>query len=288
MRTLLTLGCLVALTGCAIIVTPGDGSGDVHMRTVFSKDTVVGNGQITMERRAIGSLASLEMSGPVQMDVRVGPEPTLQVEADANLLPLIRTDISGGTLKVWIDGSVRTNHGVRVIYTTPQLTQIHSSGSGRLVVTDLNGAALTFSKTGSGDSQLSGRVAALNMQLSGSGSVNATALQSGNANLKLSGSGSLAMGQVSAEALNVNVRGSGEVQASGSATHLNAHVIGSGGANLMGLTSQRADLTTTGSGDISAQVKQSLVAQTNGSGRITVYGNPAQRNISGKHVQVVQ
>jgi hypothetical protein len=31
-------------------------------------------------------------------------------------------------------------------------------------------------------------------------------------------------------------------------------------------------------------VRRELVAQSNGSGRITVYGNPAQRSVSGKHV----
>ena len=285
MRTLLSIACLAALTGCAIIITPGEG--DIEMKTVFSKDAIQGNGQVSVERRAIGSLSSLEMSGPVHVEVRVGAEPSLQVEADSNLLPHVRTDISGATLKVWVDGNVRTSSGMRVIYTTPQLSQIRSTGSGRLVVTELNGGALTFSKVGSGESQLSGKVGALNMQLNGSGNVNATALQSGNANLNLTGSGRLTLGQVSADALNINLRGSGELQASGTVNHLNAHVLGSGGANLMGLASQRADLTTNGSGDISARVQQTLSAQTNGSGRITVYGNPGQRNITGKNVHVL-
>jgi hypothetical protein len=199
----------------------------------------------------------------------------------------VRTETSGAPLRVWIDGSVRTNHAIRVIYTVPQLSQIRSTGSGRLVVSDLNGGALTLTKTGSGTSELSGRVGNLNMHLTGSGDVNASALQSGNTNLSLTGSGGIVLGQVNAEALNVKVRGSGDVQASGAATQLNARVIGNGSARLMALSSQEADLGIDGSGDITAKVKQSLVAQTSGSGRITVYGNPAQRNIMGKHVQVL-
>jgi hypothetical protein len=84
------------------------------------------------------------------------------------------------------------------------------------------------------------------------------------------------------------VHGSGELQASGRVQRLTTNVHGSGGANLVTLNSESADLTTNGSGDISANVSQSVVAMSNGSGRITVYGNPAQRNISGKHIQVVQ
>jgi hypothetical protein len=282
----LTLVAAAALAGCAIIVAPNDG--DVSLHTIFSKDAVVGDGKLVMEQRAVAAgLTELDMSGPLQVEVRVGPTASLQLEADSNLLPLIRTDSSGSALRVWVQGSVRTNNGLRVIYTTPQLGQIRASGSGRLMASGFNGGALTLNKSGSGESQLSGKVGSLNMQLSGSGSVNASALQSGNANLELSGSGRLTMGEVRAEALNVKVSGSGALQASGAATNVNARVSGSGGVNLMAVTSERADLATNGSGDISARARQSLVAQTNGSGSITVYGDPAQRSITGKHVHVV-
>ncbi len=285
MRSLISIACLAALTGCAIIITPGD---DVRLASAFSKDMVVGNGQITSEKRAVSALTSLEVNGSIQMDVRVGAEPSLQVEADSNLLPLVRTEIQGSTLKVWTQGSYSSKHGIRVTYTTPQINQIISSGSGRLVVNNLNGGALTFSKDGSGESQLSGRVGSLNLQLNGSGRVNAEGLQSGgNANLNLTGSGRVNMGALSADAVNVNVRGSGELLASGTVNHLNANVVGSGAANLARLSSQRADLKTNGSGDISARVSNSLVASTTGPGRITVYGNPAQRNITGKNVEVM-
>lgn len=286
MRSLLPLACLVALTGCAIIITPGD---DVRLATVFSQDTVIGNGQITTEKRAVSALAGLEVNGSIQMDVRVGAEPSLQVEGDSNLLPMVRTEVRGGTLKVWTEGSYSSKNGIRVTYTTPQLGQIMSSGSGRLVVDNLNGGALTFSKNGSGESQLSGRVGSLNLQLTGSGKVNADGLQSaGNANLNLTGSGRVTMGALSADAVNVNVRGSGELLASGTVNHLNANVVGSGAANLSRLASQRADLKTSGSGDIIARVSNALVASSTGPGRITVYGNPAQRNITGRNVEVMQ
>ena len=285
MRHLLTLSSLLVLAGCAIIVAPNDG--DVQVRSVFGSSAVVGDGKLVTDTRPIGSLEGIDASGSVHVEVRVGAQPSLLVEADSNLQALVRTEATGSSLRVWIDGNVRSNNGIRVIYTTPRLTQIRSTGSGRLVVSDLNGTPLTLVKTGSGATQLSGRVGVLDMQVTGSGSVNALALESGNANVSLSGSGRVSLGQVKADTLNVQVRGSGDLQASGVATNLNAQVMGSGGVNLMALTSQRADLNTNGSGDISAQVRQSLVAHTNGSGRITVYGNPEQRNISGKNVQVM-
>ena len=40
------------------------------------------------------------------------------------------------------------------------------------------------------------------------------------------------------------------------------------------LASDQADLASTGSGGITANVRQSLIAQNGGSGGIRVYGNP--------------
>jgi hypothetical protein len=276
---------LFTLAGCAIVVVPNDG--DVSFKTAFSRDTVVGDGQLRLEARPVSNLADLDIAGPVNMEVRVGPQASLQVETDANLMPLVRTEASGGTLRVRVEGNVRTNYAIRVIYTVPQLSQIRATGSGRLTVTDLNGGALSLTKLGSGRSQLSGKVGNLNMEVTGSGDVDASALQSGSANLSLTGSGGITLGQVRGELLNVKVRGSGDVRASGVANMLNARVTGSGAASLKDLTSQSADLSTDGSGDITARVQQSLVAQANGSGHITVYGNPGQRNVTGKNVQVL-
>jgi hypothetical protein len=281
---MLTVGCLLALSGCAIIVTGND---DVQVKSVFSSDSVVGNGNLTREVRAPGNVSALDISGPLEVNVRVGAAPSLEVEADSNLLPLIGTEVSGGVLRMWVQGSVRSNNSMRVTYTVPSLTQVHASGSGRLTVSELNGAPLEFSKSGSGATNFSGRVSQFDLRHTGSGQVNASALQMGDVTVNHTGSGRISLGQVSGGSLTVNLRGSGSLQASGAVASLNAHLYGSGGADLAALASEQADLAITGSGDISATVKRSLLAQTTGSGRITVYGNPAQRAVSGKNVLVL-
>ncbi|SHH56509.1 head GIN domain-containing protein [Massilia sp. CF038] len=274
----------LGLAGCAIIVAPGE---DIQFKTAFSEHAVQGDGQVLTEARTVEGVAQLDMRGPLQLEVRVGEANALQVEADSNLLPLIRTQVVNGTLRVWLESEVRTDHAVKVRWSVPQLSQITTAGSGRLSVTGLNGGPLTLSKSGSGTSTISGRVGILNVQASGSGELDARELESGNANLSLAGSGSIRVGKVSAESLNVRLRGSGQLQATGAVERLNANLVGSGDARLNDVRSVHAELSTTGSGDISASVERSLIAQTTGSGSITVYGNPAQRNISGRHVKVV-
>jgi hypothetical protein len=287
MRTLLTFAGLIALAGCAIIVVPDDGSG-VHYETAFGGSGVAGNGQHQSEQRDVASVTGLDVNGPLQVEVRVGPAPSLQLDADSNLLAMVKTDSSGDRLRIWIDGRIQGGQPVHVVYTTPRLNRVESSGSGALTVSGLNGGALNLSQNGSRSTQLSGAVSRLDVSVNGSGGVNAAGLDSGATTASLHGSGKLDLGQVRGEVLNLEVHGSGGVRASGKARMLNVRLHGSGSADLADLRSDGADLATYGSGSISAGVEQTLVAEASGSGHITVYGNPAQRSISGKHVSVMQ
>lgn len=287
MRTLITLSCLIALAGCAVIIAPNGDGDDVHVRSVFGSDAVSGDGHVISETRAVATVAGIETSGSIQVEVRVGPAASLQVSADSNLLPMVRTEVAGNTLRIWTTGSFRTNNPMRVIYTTPQLSQLQASGSGRIMVSGLNGGPLNISKSGSGKTELVGRVGTLDVNSSGSGAIDAGGLQTGNLNVSISGSGRVNVGTVQADSMTLSMHSSGSFVANGAVQMLNARVDGSGSANLTGVASQRADLIANGSGGITASVKQTLVAQSNGSGAITVYGNPGQSNISGRHVQVI-
>lgn len=291
MRTPLAiaLSCAVAcalLGGCAIIVNPG-GEGDVQVRTPFSSDSVDGNGVPARDERAIAAVRGLEVNGTITVDVRVGPATSLVVEADSNLLPYIRTEVRGDRLVIEKERAFRTDHPVRVTYTVPQLADVRHNGSGYLSVQGLNGGPLVVDERGSGSVLLTGRVASLDATLNGSGSIDATTLQSGGGSVSVNGSGRVVAGRVHGERVAANLNGSGQLRMSGAVRSLSARANGSGHLDLADLVSEQADLSSTGSGGITANVRQSLVAQNGGSGGIRVYGNPAQRTVSGKLVQVV-
>ena len=286
-RTLIALAALSILAGCAIIVVPDSSDGSVSYQSAFNSNAVQGDGKNLVESRQVATLDGLDINGPMQVEVRIGQQTSLQVEGDSNIVPLVRTDASGGTLRVWIDGSIRTSNPLRVIYTTPVLRHLSANGSGALAVSGLNGAPLELALNGSRAVRLAGNVERLDARLNGSGGLNASGLDSGSTTARLNGSGRLDLGRVNGETLSLDLRGSGGAHASGNVRSVTVRLNGSGSADLSGLTSQNADLSSNGSGGISATVTQSLVAYANGSGGVTVYGNPSQRNVSGKRVTVV-
>lgn len=281
----IALTCAI-LGGCAIIVAPG-GDGDYQVRTPFSSDSIEGNGAPARDERTIATAPALEVNGTITVDVRVGPATSLVVEADSNLLPFIRTELRGDRLVIEKERSFRTNNPVRVTYTVPRLTDVRHNGSGRMSVQDLNGGPLVVEERGSGSVLLTGRVAGLDAVLNGSGSIDATTLQSSGGNLTLNGSGRVVAGRMQGERLTASLNGSGQLRVTGAVRHLAARSNGSGHLDLADLVSEQADLSSTGSGGMTANVRQSLVAQNGGSGGIRVYGNPSQRTVSGKLVQVV-
>ncbi len=286
MRSFLLICGLSILAGCTIVVAaPQDG----RYEWQFAKDTVVGNGQLTTERRTLdGAITELQVSGPIAVDVQVGPAASLEVTADGNLLPLLRSEVSGGTLKLGVNGSFRTEHDIRARLTVPSLRDLRASGSGQVVVQGLQGGDFTLRSSGSRSVQLAGTVARLDLLLSGSSRINAQALDADSVKLDASGSSRVALGHLRGEELNVDISGSGVVQAGGEVRQLKVSLTGSASANLKGLKSQSARLSTSGSSDIDAYVTQSVIARTSGAGSITVAGNPAQRDTAGRNISVVQ
>lgn len=286
MRTLIAIACLAALGGCAIVVAPGV-DGDYQVRTPFNGNTVEGDGIAARDQRTVGTVNGLDVNGAIVVDVRVGPATSLVVEADSNLLPLIRTDVRGDTLNIHTDRSYRSRNPVHVIYTVPRLTDVRQNGSGRITVEGLAGTPLSVRRNGSGSVSVSGQVASLDANSEGSGTLDAGRLQSASAKLALTGSGRMEVGRVAGDYAIVNLNGTGRLRVGGAVRSLTARANGSGHLDLGGLSSDQADLSSSGSGGITANVRQSLIAQNDGSGGIRVAGNPGQRSVSGKHVQVL-
>ncbi|MDY0961846.1 head GIN domain-containing protein [Massilia sp. CFBP9026] len=285
MRTLIALASLAVLSGCAIIVAPGDGDTRVH--TAWSSDAKEGDGVAARDQREVKALAALDVSGSLPVEVRVGPAPSLVVEADSNLLSLIRTETQGDTLRIYSEKSLRSKTPLRIVYTTPRLSEVRASGATRVEVSDLNGAPLDVRRSGSSEVRLAGKVGNLNARSSGSGLLDASRLQLEGIDATLSGSSRMRLGQVKGDHARLELSGSSSLDASGAVRSLSARVSGSANVDLADLKTDDADLGASGAGGIRATVKQSLFARTSGSGGIRVYGHPAQRSITGDRVHLL-
>lgn len=284
--TPLLAACLGAalLTGCVIVVPDG------HYTS--AGPVVQGDGRIASASRPVATLPALEIEGrrrlDMQVDVQVGGAPALTIEADSNLLEHVHTDVRGDTLHVWSDSDTSASRPVRIRYTVPRLERLETSGYAGTQVAGLDGGAFKVVQRGSGRIELRGKVDRLEAVNSGSGSLLADGLDAGDTRVTMNGSGRIHLGTVHGAALRATLYGSGGLTARGDVAMANVTVHGSGAARLAGLRCQRAELATHGSGDIAIAVSGQVTSRTDGSGAITVYGDPFERSVQGKRTTFVR
>jgi len=161
-----------ALVSAALIV-PTSGVVAQHWTnvTVNHTPTVEGSGHVVQQSRDVSGFHAVETLGSEDVDVRFGPETSLVIAADDNILPLLSTRVDNGTLKIESRGSYRMRGPIRVWITTPKLDEFTTAGSGNVVIHDVSSPSLKLSLKGSGDISANGRTGQLDLALMGSGRV---------------------------------------------------------------------------------------------------------------------
>jgi hypothetical protein len=211
--------------------------------------SVQGNGQQATEVRPLGGFSAVDSESSFDVRVEQGDTFSVAVHIDSNLLPLVRTWVSGGTLH--LDSYHHLEPivpGPHVTVRMPALTQATLAGSGRMSVLGVQGAApLAIRLSGSGNVDFDGSAPSVVASLDGSGDVN-LAGKTGNVRLDLSGSGSIDAANLLATSGTVDLAGSGNIRAT---IHGPASAVlrGSGDIDLYGeVVLERA--SKSGSGDI--------------------------------------
>lgn len=205
---------------------------------------VKGNGVRRTETRNVTGFTGIALSAPGQLELRLGPTESVTIEADENILPLVETTVSRGTLQV------RTRRDQDIDPTVL-----------RIVVQ-------------------ARRIELLS--LAGSGSIAADALKSPALKVDASGSGSITLQRADIEALTVSMAGSGGATLAGKASLLKVSVAGSGTVSAGGLTADEARVSIAGSGEATVSARTSLKASIAGSGSVRYQGDPKlERSIAG-------
>jgi hypothetical protein len=178
-------------------------------------NVVVGSGATKSETRPVSGFSTIQVSGSGEMTIEQGDSESLTIETDDNILPLITSEVSGGTLTI----GVKTNTSIspktlKYRLTVKNLNGINMSGSTTITATNVSTDKLTVLASGSGVLTLSGAATDQDVQLSGSSSYQAGDLDSKTVKLTVSGSGKSVV-KVS-DRLDVKVSGSGNVEYIGS------------------------------------------------------------------------
>jgi hypothetical protein len=220
-------------------------------RVAHGADAVRGSGVAATERRDVGSFAGVALGASFKVVLRPAGREAVEVTADDNLLPLIRTTVRGSgeqrTLEIDVARNARIEPRTPVVVTVDvvRLEGISLGGSGSiegnglksaklqaaiggsgtigLAALDVDDLAVTIG--GSGSFRAEGRARKVSVQIGGSGSCDTEKLAAGDVAVAVAGSGDA---RVRADTtLSVSIAGSGDVYHGGAATPQVA-IVGSG------------------------------------------------------------
>ena len=202
-------------------------------------EKVKGNGKEISEKRNTSEYDIISVSGPMDMTLIAGKEGDLTLLGEENLLPYIKTEVDGNTLKIFVEKKInlRPSSNKKLIITVPfdKISKLSLAGSGDIMSKDVI----------TGDS--------FEVRLAGSGNINM---------------------EVNATNLEAAIAGSGDIIIKGKATNLEAKISGSGDIKCENVVSENATASISGSGDIKVNCNKKLTGRISGSGDIRYKGKP--------------
>lgn len=214
---------------------------------------IEGNRNVIVETRAVPSFQKVYNTGIFDVHIIQSDYYEVVMEAESNLLPFIRTRVSGNNLYVETKDNLKPNYPIKVFVYTPTVEEVKLSGSG-LIYSD----SLFVDQFG--------------VILSGSGRIDMVVFGS-EVYTEISGSGSAWM-YVETDLLEARIIGSGDMQFSGYADRADYVLSGSGSIRSYDLPVNECYTKTSGSGDMYVNVSNYLDVNISGSGNVYYIGTP--------------
>lgn len=202
----------------------------------FDEIAIEGNGISRTENRYTVDFKEVSCSGNFEVTILYGQDFDISVEAESNLLPYIKTKVSGNRLEIGV-------RGLRILDNSLPMV-VH------IVMPDLTGVAV-----------------------SGSGKVETGLFHSGNFDVGVSGSGKVTT-MIETEKITISVSGSGKVTAEGEAQDAVMTVSGSGEIYSYNMPVRNCRATVSGSGKIYVNPYLTLDAVISGSGSVYYISDP--------------
>ncbi|MDQ3472674.1 MAG: DUF2807 domain-containing protein [Acidobacteriota bacterium] len=174
---------------------------------------VVGSGQRQREKREVTAFNSISTEGAYQIEVVSQQGLSLEIEADDNILPLIKTDVSNGVLRIKNSRGYSVNRPVVVKIGTPNIEGISASGAGTIEVSGLKNDKFEIDSNGAPSITVFGETGTLNIESNGAGKIDAHKLRANKGTVEANGVAKIEVN--ASEELNVTVSGPASVIYSG-------------------------------------------------------------------------
>jgi len=203
-----------------------------------------GEGPVKTETRDVTGFHGVKSSIAGDIEVSVAETYFVEVQAQENLLPILKTEVEDGGLKIYFSENVSHSEGLKIRVSAPAFDQFSIGGSGTIRVL--------------------------------------TPLQADNMKLEIAGSGDIFLPQGTLGTVKTSIAGSGGIELGGTANSMKSEIAGSGDVKAKALTVNELEVEISGSGSVTCDVRNALKASIAGSGDVYYSGQPTvEANVSG-------
>lgn len=185
-----------------------------------------GSGNRVRQTRAAGDFTRVVADDAMDVEIRIGPQASIELEGDDNLIDRIRTDAERGTLHLRVRGGYHVRRPMVARITVPRLERVDLEASGDARISGLAGGSLALAGHGSGSFVAEGSVDSLDIRIQGSGDADLENLRAREARILINGSGD-ASAHVT-DTIIATVNGTGEIVYRGEPRNVTEDVNGTG------------------------------------------------------------
>lgn len=164
---------------------------------------VSGSGNLMTETRDIGDFNGIDVGGMFQVEIDAQKDFAVLIEADDNLLSLIKTEVRDGILHIESESKISSENAIRVKISAPDIESVEVSGVSKLSLAGIKNSELKINATGASKVTTTGETTSLTIDTSGASRVDANELRSENATVNTSGASYVSVfvfGQFTADA----------------------------------------------------------------------------------------
>jgi Putative auto-transporter adhesin, head GIN domain len=170
---------------------------------------VEGSGKPTREVRPVTGFSAIDISSAINAEIAIGAAERVEISGDDNLVPLVATEVNGKRLVIETRKRVRPKLPLVARITALRLGALDVSGSSNVALHGVHEDRLALDLSGSAVIRGDGTVGQLDIDVSGSGSLELDQLAAERASVTVSGSGNVVLAV--SRALDVHISGSATV-----------------------------------------------------------------------------
>ena len=190
---------------------------------------IAGSGNRKTEKRDLKSFNAIDTSGAYDVKITCQKPASFEIEADDNILPLLKTEVRDGVLFVTNDQEYHSAKSAALRISMPELNSVSNSGAGDVNIADANSNELKLQSTGAASFDAAGKAKSVTISSTGAGRIDASRLTAEKAKVDISGAASVDV--YASDQLDVNVSGVGSVTYGGNPKSVNKSISGIGTVN---------------------------------------------------------